>query len=78
MKINNDTLLFEDLTDAEATHLRTITEALVLSGTLPDWSDPMVDAWMRVCEYDERQKLLTLATAFPQRALLSLLKRVEK
>lgn len=75
MKINTKTQLFEELTAVEETILERDIKNLVLTGdrNFSPVTKEMFDSWCEALGYkEERQKLLLLATAFPQRALLSI------
>lgn len=71
MRIDHATMLFVDLTDQEALELQAFAESVVLHGNIPNPQPEWVDQWMREFGYDERQRLLVISTAFPQRVLLS-------
>jgi hypothetical protein len=70
-RVNKTTMLFDDLDKTEASDLKIIVEDLVLRGT-SCWKHEAFTSWYKTCGFDERQTLLMMATAFPQRALLSL------
>ncbi len=73
-KVDPKTLLFTNLdNDREEAHeLYLFCRRIVLEGHT-NLQHPAFRAWSNAAEYDERQALLVYATAFPQRALLSLL-----
>lgn len=64
--------LFRDFTTQEAEQMKEWATNIVLHGKVaypdPEW----VAAWMELNHYDERQRLLTVSGALPQRVLLSL------
>lgn len=64
--------LFRDFTAQESAEMKQWATDIVLHGKVaypdPEW----VTAWMQAHCYDERQRLLTLSVALPQRVLLSL------
>ena len=72
MKVNLKTLMFEDMTDEEAEDLYVRVRALVLKGEGFPLSDPFFQTWVKAGGYDERQALMMFSTAYPQRALLSI------
>lgn len=73
MRINEKTMLFEDIPPDLQVEMRTWVENVVLRGELswplPSW----VQDWMNTFNFDERQTMLIQSTALPQRILLSLL-----
>jgi hypothetical protein len=74
MRINPKTLLFEELTPSDRDELLEWAERIVLTGGFPPDDPPWLTEWMRVAGYDDRQRLLLISTAVPQRVLLSLLR----
>lgn len=66
--------LFDELSEAEAVDLREVCHALVLRGE-SCWGHPAFVAWCEALGFAGDRSLLVMATAFPQRALLSLLER---
>lgn len=77
-RVRTDTLLFVDLTDEEAKQLQTDMEALILKGERGPINSTAFKMWSAVCRYSEDQELLMYSTVYPQRALLSLLRRKEE
>jgi hypothetical protein len=77
-RVDPNTLLFEDLTDHEAEQLRADMEGLVLKGSRGPIQSSAFQQWTHACGFDATQSLLMYSTAYPQRALLSLLFRKEK
>ena len=75
MNVNRDTMLFENLTDFDAMRLRVATEELVQTGHIDPDARYFFEVWRASLGFDDRQGLLLMSTAFPQRALLSLLRR---
>jgi hypothetical protein len=75
MNVNQDTMLFENLTDDDAVRLRIVVEELVLTGHIMPDARYFFEVWRTSLGMDDRQGLLLMSTAFPQRALLSILKR---
>lgn len=73
MVINDQTLLFEQLTEEEKDELRTWVEAVVLKGYFPQPEPLWVGVWAVKAGYNPTQKLLVLSTVLPLRILLSLL-----
>lgn len=73
--VDPTSLLFDDLTEEEADVILKQVEDLVLRGTSgPVFESEAFKAWSAACDFDDRQTLLVISTAYPQRALLSLLK----
>ena len=70
------TMLFDDLSDEEAATLQKDVEAIVLKGTSL-WGTEAFRIWCEVMGYDPNNALLVMSTAYPQRALLSLLRRAQ-
>jgi len=73
MRVNPKTLLFESISPDERAEMLAVTKKLVLEGEVPHPYPNWVKLWMATAQYDERQQLLVLSTAFPQRVLLSLI-----
>lgn len=69
--VNPTTLEFEGLTSAQRSELRDICINIVRHGKV-DFHHPAFQAWVRAGNFDDRQALLCLSTAFPQKALLSI------
>ena len=78
MNVNRDTMLFENLIDFEAFRLRKATEELVQTGHITPDARYFFEVWRVSLGYDERQGMMLMSTAFPQRALLSLLRRSDE
>lgn len=80
MKVNNTTMLFEELTTEEANELFTFVETLIMTGKGATIENQFIRAWMETCFPDgvadgwSRHFLLTVSTVFPQRALLSVIR----
>lgn len=70
-RVNPTSLLFDDLTPPEIAELETLTKQLVLEGRSIFGQRCFIE-WCNVAGFDDRQALLVMTTAFPQRALLSL------
>jgi hypothetical protein len=75
MKINLTTMLFEDLSYNDANELAKLAEEIIM-GKL-DWNHRFLQSWFNTCWKNEDQKLLVVATVFPQRALLSVVKHYQ-
>lgn len=73
MRVNTTTLMFEDITAQEALSLREAIVPLILNGTISEQARIYFEHWRTELGYDDRQGLLLMSTAFPQRVLLSLL-----
>lgn len=78
MRINPATLLFEDFTPQEGKEILACARAIVLDGKVPHPYPAWLDQWMQVAGFEADRRLLVISTAFPQRALLSLLKEAER
>ena len=77
MKINPTTMLFENLNAIEAAQLEVVTEAIVMHGDISgQFTQSYFREWCKACKFDsdQRQGLLLISAAFPQRALLSLVR----
>ena len=70
--VDPEILLFDDLDEHDAVELELFAKRIVLQGKA-DMDHPAFRQWSSAAKYDNRQALLVHATAFPQRALLSLL-----
>lgn len=75
MNINNQTMLFEDLSDEEARDLQMTCEWIVLAGKIDGNARRWFEIWRKGCGLSEDQAMLMISTAFPQRALMSLVLR---
>jgi hypothetical protein len=67
-------MLFEELTDSEKSELLEMSKKIVLDGKLPPQTNPFVSLWMKTLNIEDRNWLVMASVAFPQRALLSLIK----
>lgn len=72
MKINQTTMLWEDISSAEREEMQRVAEDIVLRGKVPYPVPSWINDWLTAFGYDERQALLVMSTAIPQRILLSL------
>lgn len=72
MRIDTATLLFHELTDAEATELEEFGKVLML-GPLPTEDPETILTWYREAGFDHRQQLLVKAVVLPGRIFYSLL-----
>lgn len=77
--VNPSTLLFNDLNEEEATFLEAQVTDLVLHGISTNvWDSAPFVEWSRaISPFPASQALLIMSTAYPQRALLSLLRRMQ-
>jgi len=75
--VDPKSLLFTDLTDEEAKSVEALATDIVLHGR-PDGTHPAFTTWCNVAGYNSTQSLLVMSTAFPQRALLSLVRRAKR
>ena len=73
MNIDPKTMLFRHLTSSEKEELTILVRELVLEGKMPPRTNKFVKMWMDYHGYGDREFLLTITTAFPSRALLSVL-----
>lgn len=72
MRVNETTLMFEDLSEDDVDSLVALCDRMVLVGEIPPgWNHPLLKAWLEVCCPDERRALLMISTVFPGRAALS-------
>lgn len=76
--VNANDLMFdpEQLTNDESRELELFGESIILQGYV-DMEHPAWLAWVSVSGHDDRQRLLTYSTVFPQRVLLSVIKRAK-
>lgn len=74
MRIDQSTMLFVDLTQDDAVAMQAFAERIILRGNIPHPLPQYFHDWMKAFEYDERQGLIMLSTAFPQRVLLSVVR----
>jgi len=73
MFVNPNTMLFEGLKTETAEELFSLCESIVMKGKVPPpGENAAFEMWMETCNMDQRQRLLTMSTVFPQRVLLSL------
>lgn len=71
MRVNPTTMLYENLSAEEVEVLYEILRDQLLTGKII-WNHSLIDQWMKVCAANSTQKLLMIFTAFPARALLSI------
>lgn len=57
MKVNKTTMLFEDLSDEEATHIKEIAKSIVMIGHIY-WENLFVKMWLAAVYKNDNQKLL--------------------
>ena len=78
MRLDTKTQTFFDFDYNEAIRLRVDLEKLILKGEITSQlRDEFFEPWRIGLGYDDRQGLLLMSTAFPQRMLLSLLYEFE-
>ena len=66
-------MLFEELSDVQRDMLLEVSKKIVFDGIIPFESE-LVTEWMNIFGYnDPSRKMLMASTAFPQRAMMSLL-----
>jgi hypothetical protein len=70
--INPKTMLFENIDAKLQLDMLSVVEDLVLRGSPPSPQPAWVSDWMRQMGFNADQELMVMATAFPQRVLLSL------
>lgn len=70
-------MLFEDFTPEEGKEMLRIARDMILIGEVPFPLPDFIEQWLTEFGYNEHQRLLVLATAFPQRILLSLIEAKE-
>ena len=74
MTINSKTLLFENLSYAEAEELYCITKMIILEGEIPKIYHPLFSRWMKASgPIYSHNYLLMASIVFPQRALFSVI-----
>jgi hypothetical protein len=73
LKVNKKTFLFEDFSKQEADEMLYFARNLIIGEHLPKILPSFVTLWMEEFNYGEDQKYLVLASALPQRILLSLI-----
>lgn len=76
MLLDCETKLFCDMTKQEAQEMLDWAEDVVLRGKVAHPDPKFVTWWLSSCGYDERQRLLVISTALPQRILLSLVRHL--
>ena len=73
MRINKNTMLFEQLSDEEKTDLLGVCKQIVFQGIVP-WDNMLLNTWMTELGFNSPDRRLTMVSiAFPQRAMMSLL-----
>ena len=70
--INPKTMLFENIDAKLQLEMLSVVEDLVLRGSPPSPQPAWVSDWMHQMGFNADQELMVMATAFPQRVLLSL------
>lgn len=73
-QVNPSTQLFENLSLEQALHLIKLAENIVSKGRTPDLDDPAIVAFFNVVHVNPSMGLFSVATIFPQKALLSALR----
>ena len=77
MRVNPVTQTFIEMSQSDYIALRQEIELLVVHGTITERIRVFFEFWRVALGYDDRQGLLLMSTAFPQRVLLSLLHHKE-
>jgi len=75
MRIDQNTLLFHDLSDDEAREIRAYGEAVMLRGERPE-QPAAIQEWMAL--FPDQQPLLVIATVLPARIFYSLVLREDE
>lgn len=84
MTVDPKTFLYLDLTEEEALELRQLAVAFVLNGTIPSFEHPLIAPWLEKLTFDPNDFggrldcILVLTTAWPSKALLSVLRHLER
>lgn len=77
MKVNETTMLFEDLTDVEAINLRELAGDTIMRGYI-NWDSVLVKMWVGTVCKNNNQQLLMASVVMLQRFLLSYIEHLEK
>lgn len=72
MKINRDTLLYEDFSQQESLDMLRFVRNLE-DGNLSQPFSEFIELWFKEFAYEEDQKYLVLASTLPERILLSII-----
>lgn len=75
MKINVDTMLIDDFEDVNKDELVFMLKKMIIKGKIDEELWAIFDEWRIACGLDNKQRLLLMSTAFPQRMLLSLINK---
>ena len=75
--VDSKTLLFDDLTKHEATALYDFVNKLVMEGFV-NCQHPAFVSWLAAARMEDHRALLVYSTAFPQRALISMVRHLGK
>ncbi len=73
MKIDETTMLFTEISAEDRKEMYPLAKRMILEGFIPNPIPKFITQWMETFEYTERQYLMVMATAIPQRILVSLL-----
>jgi len=73
MKINTETMLVKDFEGTNKDELQFLLKKMIVGGKIDEELWPIFDEWRNACGIDDRQRLILISTAFPQKMLLSLL-----
>jgi len=77
MKINQQTRLFEELTDEEAKEMLEVADDLVFRGQYPNPVPEWIDLWMKEMGLDDDQIFIVTSQALPQRIYRSLINHLD-
>ena len=77
MKIDPNTMMFQDMTQAEAREVEEVASKVILEGGVPV-DHPILKEWLEVCGFSDHRALLVMCTVFPGRALLSVLRHIRE
>ena len=73
MKINETTMLYEEISTEAREEMLVWAKAVVLTGKVPTPDPSWVTTWMDKFDYSTPQRYLLVSTTLPQRVMLSLL-----
>lgn len=73
MTLNTTTMLYSNIPPKERAEMVDWCADVVFRGKVPNPDPVWITRWMEAHGYDERQRLLVISTALPQRILFSLL-----
>ena len=71
MFLNSDNMLFCNLSQSDKSELIKIAEDIILYGKVPNPMPSWFGDWFSAGQFRDHDKLMVIATALPQRLLLS-------